>query len=278
MLANIIPHAAPAEDCPGHGPTTIRLIPRRSSSALPGRIVGTLVILARNGVRIRSPFSGQRADGCRVWDAEDREYLDFVGGWAVGALGHAPKAVTFAFADQSPRLLHCSPGFWNPTAVQLAEALGRATGYERAFLGCTGAEANEGAIKLARKKGASRGAFRVVCTTDGFHGRCGEMLFHRSLGVRADVVTLAKGLGAGFPVSACLMDSVHDLLEPGDQGGTHTYHPLGAALGLAVLRELEDSEFLAAVRRAGLLRALDRLRVSSSVPERIGVGSLRRLP
>ncbi len=302
-----------------------------------------------------------RGDGCRVWDADGREYLDFVGGWAVCALGHAPKAVTTALAGQASRLLHCSPGFWNPTAVELAEALGKATGYERAFLGCTGAEANECAIKLARKKGAARGAFRVVCTTDGFHGRtlatmaatgkphwkilfgppapgfvhipfndadalreavdadtcavlfepmqgeggvmaatsefagaareacdrvgallvldevqtgmgrCGEMLFHRTVGIRADVVTLAKGLGAGFPVSACLTDSVHDLFEPGDQGGTHTYHPLGAAVGLAVLGELETPNFLSAVLRAGSV--LDSTLVALS--ERHGLSRIR---
>lgn len=302
-----------------------------------------------------------RGGGCRVRDADGREYLDFVGGWAVCALGHAPEAVSKALAEQSSRLLHCSPGFWNPAAVELAEALGRATGYERAFLGCTGAEANECAIKLARKHGASRGAFRIVSTMGGFHGRtlatmaatgkphwqtvfgppapgffhipfndaaalreavdgstcavlfepmqgeggvvaatpefaraareacdrvgallvldevqtglgrCCEMLFHRTLGIRADVVTLAKGLGAGFPVSACLTDSVHDRFEPGDQGGTHTYHPLGAAVGLAVLREIESPTFLPSVLRAG--RVLDSILVALS--ERHGLSRIR---
>ena len=115
------------------------------------------------------------ASGHGSWlvDVEGREYLDFVSGWAVCALGHAAPEVADALREQAVRLVHCSPGYWNPQAVELAERLKGITGMDRVFLGCTGAEANECAIKLARKWGRIHkgGAFRIVSTWKGFHGR-----------------------------------------------------------------------------------------------------------
>jgi len=115
------------------------------------------------------------ASGHGSWliDTDGLEYLDFVAGWAVCALGHADPAIVRVLETQASILVHCSPGYWNPVAVQLAERLKAITGMDRVFLGTTGAEANECAIKLARKWGALRkgGAFRIVSTWKGFHGR-----------------------------------------------------------------------------------------------------------
>ncbi|MCB9495522.1 MAG: aminotransferase class III-fold pyridoxal phosphate-dependent enzyme [Fibrobacteria bacterium] len=285
------------------------------------------------------------ASGSGSWltDVEGREILDFVAGWAVCSLGHSPEVISRAMQAQSTALLHCSPGFWNPSAVKLAEKLAHLTGMEKVFLGTTGAEANECAIKLARKWGLQRraGAWRVVSTLDGFHGRtlatmaatgkahwkdlfgpgvpgfdhvpfgdaqaleqaigsetcavllepvqgeggvwvgsreylgavreicdrrgvlliadevqaglgrCGSWLACQRVGIHPDIVTLGKGLGGGIPVSACLARAELDLFEPGDQGGTFTYHPFGAAVALAVLEAIEEGGLLDAAREGG---------------------------
>jgi acetylornithine/N-succinyldiaminopimelate aminotransferase len=276
--------------------------------------------------------------GRGVWltDSEGREFLDFVGGWAVCALGHAAPEIADALRVQAERLVHCGPGFWNPGAIELAERIAGITGMDRVFLGSTGAEANECAIKLARKWGARAkgGAFEVLSTWKGFHGRtlatmaatgkpewhglfgpasegflhveygdlaameaamgpqvcavilepvqgeggvlsagapylqgvrdlcdkhgillihdevqtglgrCGAWLAGDLAGVRPDIVTLGKGLGGGFPVSSCATRRELDLFDPGDQGGTFTYHPLGAAVALAMLRAIEERGLL----------------------------------
>lgn len=308
-----------------------------------------------------------RGEGARLWDAQGREYLDFVGGWAVCALGHAPAPVAKALSEQASRLLHCSPGYWNPPAVELAQKLSNLSGFERVFLGCTGAEANECAIKLARKHGAGRGAWKIVTTENGFHGRtlatmsatgkpawkglfgpkvpgfvhvppgdigalasamddevcavmfepvqgeggvvpfsvayaeaarelcdkhgallvfdevqtgmgrCGTWFAFQHLGVRPDVFTLGKGIGAGYPLSACLTDAKHDLFEPGDQGGTFTYHPLGAAVGLAVIAEMERLDLVERSLAMGavLQGSLERLAPRFGLSNLRGRGLLR---
>ncbi len=112
-------------------------------------------------------------DGDWLWDSQGRCYLDCIQGWAVNALGHAPALVQSALVTQSQRLLNVGPAYFTAPLVTYAGALRRATGYDQVFLACTGAEANEGAIKLARKWGAlhKRGAYRIITLVNGFHGR-----------------------------------------------------------------------------------------------------------
>jgi acetylornithine/N-succinyldiaminopimelate aminotransferase len=111
--------------------------------------------------------------GCWLWDSEGRRYLDLVQGWAVNTLGHAPPAIAQALAAQSQRLLQPGPGLYNDRAVELAERLTRLSGLERCYFTGGGAEANEGAIKLARKFGALHrgGAHQIVTFENAFHGR-----------------------------------------------------------------------------------------------------------
>jgi acetylornithine/N-succinyldiaminopimelate aminotransferase len=114
--------------------------------------------------------SGQ---GSWLWDSTGHRYLDFVQGWAVNALGHAPWLITDALARQSTRLVQGGPGFYNDQAIGLASELRRLSGFERMFFAGSGAEANEGAIKLARKWGQlfRGGASTILSFQDAFHGR-----------------------------------------------------------------------------------------------------------
>jgi len=121
----------------------------------------------------RPPEIMVRGAGSWLWDQRGRAYLDFVQGWAVNCLGHAPPVLRRALAAQAGQLLNASPAFFNRPQVQLAQALAAATGMDQVFLASTGAEANEGAVKLARKWGQLHrgGAHKVVTTEGSFHGR-----------------------------------------------------------------------------------------------------------
>lgn len=114
-----------------------------------------------------------KGTGSYLWDGAGRRYLDFVQGWAVNCLGHCPAVVSQALAAQSLQLLNCSPAFYSAPLLDYAGALTKASGLERVFLANSGAEANEGAIKLARKWGAIHraGAHEIITTAGGFHGR-----------------------------------------------------------------------------------------------------------
>ena len=114
-----------------------------------------------------------RGQGSWLWDHEKRQYLDFVQGWAVNCLGHCSPVIQRALAEQAGLLINASPAYYNQTALELASALTGRAGLDHAFLCATGAEANEGAIKLARKWGAKHraGAYEVITTVNSFHGR-----------------------------------------------------------------------------------------------------------
>jgi acetylornithine/N-succinyldiaminopimelate aminotransferase len=111
--------------------------------------------------------------GSSLIDSEGREYLDLVQGWAVNCLGHCPPVVVEAVARQAARLINPSPAFFNERACELAGLLARHSFADRVFFANSGAEANEGAIKLARKWGAMHrgGAYELVTMERGFHGR-----------------------------------------------------------------------------------------------------------
>ena len=113
--------------------------------------------------------------GAGSWlvDETGRRYLDFVQGWAVNCLGHCPPELTQALTAQAARLVNCSPAFFNQPAARLAQLLAANSCFDQVFFCNSGAEANEGAIKLARKWGAKQrgGAFEIVTFDDAFHGR-----------------------------------------------------------------------------------------------------------
>ena len=114
-----------------------------------------------------------RGEGSRVWDDQGKDYIDAISGIAVCGLGHSHPAVTRALADQAGTLLHVSNLYNIPAQKQLADLLCRESGLERAFFSNSGAEANEAAIKLARKYGADKGIQNpaIIVMENSFHGR-----------------------------------------------------------------------------------------------------------
>ena len=114
-----------------------------------------------------------RGEGSWLYDSGGKAYLDFVQGWAVNSLGHSSPVVRAALQAQAERVINVSPAYYNEPMCQLAELLARLSGLQRVFFANTGAEANEGAIKLARKWGSKRrnGAYEIVVFEDAFHGR-----------------------------------------------------------------------------------------------------------
>ena len=114
-----------------------------------------------------------RGEGSYLWDDTGKRYLDFIQGWAVTCLGHAPPAVAEAIAAQAKLLITPSPAYYNATSLELAKALVDNSCFDRVFFANSGAEANEGAIKLARKYGSLHkgGAFEIITFEGGFHGR-----------------------------------------------------------------------------------------------------------
>ncbi len=121
----------------------------------------------------RLPILAVAGEGSWLIDENGRRYLDLIGGIAVNVLGHDNAALTAALADQAERLIHCSNLVYNPWQTELAVRLCEATGMDRVFFGNSGAEANEGAIKLARGYHVEQGRprARVLSATDSFHGR-----------------------------------------------------------------------------------------------------------
>src|SRR5437763_15307761 len=121
----------------------------------------------------RPPTVFVRGAGSYLWDDSRKRYLDFVQGWAVNCLGHSPPAIAEALAAQAKLLLTPSPAFYNEPSLKLAKALVANSCFDQVFFANSGGEANEGAIKLARKYGALHrdGAYEIITFQGGFHGR-----------------------------------------------------------------------------------------------------------
>jgi len=284
-----------------------------------------------------------RGEGSYLWDSLGRRYLDFIQGWAVNALGHAPPELHAALSNQAASRVTPSPAFHNAPQLELADRLCKLTGLDRAHFSSSGAEANEVAVKLARKWGKVKknGAYEVITTHDAFHGRTLAMMaasgkpgwdqmfpplpdgfrkvrygdaiaiaqaitphtaaimvepiqgeagvvvppegylrqlrqladeqnvllildeiqtgmgrtgslcaFEREQ-ILPDILTLGKGLGAGYPISATLSLERASCFDYGDQGGTFNGSPLGTAVAGAVVRVVASDAFLMHVRQVG---------------------------
>jgi len=121
----------------------------------------------------RLPVTLVRGQGARVWDTEGKEYLDFVSGWAVNSLGHCHPIVVKALTEQAKTLIQASNQFYTIPQLQLAKLLVDNSCLDRVFFCNSGAEANEGAIKLARRYGKLHlnGANELITAYGSFHGR-----------------------------------------------------------------------------------------------------------
>jgi acetylornithine/N-succinyldiaminopimelate aminotransferase len=124
-------------------------------------------------ITARPPTVFVRGEGSYLWDDSGKRYLDFIQGWAVNCLGHSPPVIADALAAQAKLLLTPSPAFYNGPSLELAKALVDQSCFDRVFFANSGAEANEGAIKLARRYGAlhRNGAFEIITFDGAFHGR-----------------------------------------------------------------------------------------------------------
>nr|HQV13241.1 aspartate aminotransferase family protein [Nitrospira sp.] len=293
----------------------------------------------------RQPISIVRGRGSKVYDLEGREYIDFVAGIAVNVLGHGHPDLVLAIQKQAQHLLHTSNLYYTEPQVRLAQTLVEHSFAQKVFFCNSGAEANEAAIKLARKYsydkyGADR--YEIITMTSSFHGRTmatltatgqdkvqkgfaplmpgfsyvpfndlsaveraitpktaaimlepiqaeggvhvaergylqglrelcrerdvllifdevqtgigrtGTLFCYEQFGMQPDIMTLAKGLGGGVPIGACLAtDSVARAFSPGTHASTFGGNPLACAAALAVLRVLLDGKILDQGRRMG---------------------------
>jgi predicted acetylornithine/succinylornithine family transaminase len=306
----------------------------------------------------RLPVTFVAGRGCRLYDDEGREYLDLVAGIAVNLLGHGHPAVLEAVNRQAVELVHASNLYYTVPQVELARRLVELSFPSRVFLCNSGAEANEAAIKIARKWGAKHrdGAYEIVTTTGSFHGRTlatvtatgqekyaqpfqplppgfvhvpyddvdairaatgertvavmlepimgeigvippapgylrsvrewcdeqglllildeiqtglgrtGRWFAHQHEGIAPDVMTLAKGLGGGVPIGACLASPRADVFEAGEHGSTFGGNPLACSAALAVLGAIEREGLVGHAAEmgdllAGALRRLGPLEV-----------------
>jgi predicted acetylornithine/succinylornithine family transaminase len=121
----------------------------------------------------RQPVVIVRGDGTRVWDEDGKIYLDFTAGWAVNNLGHANPVLAHVIAEQAHTLVHTSNQFYTIPHLQASQLLVQQSCLDKVFFCNSGAEANEGAIKLARKYGAlhRNGAYDIITALNSFHGR-----------------------------------------------------------------------------------------------------------
>ena len=121
----------------------------------------------------RQPVTIVRGEGTKVWDEEGKEYLDFTSGWGVNNIGHCHPAIVKAVQEQAATLMQTSNAFYSVPQLQLAQTLIDNSCMDRVFFANSGAEANEGAVKLGRKYGKlhRNGAYEVVTALNSFHGR-----------------------------------------------------------------------------------------------------------
>ena len=286
----------------------------------------------------------ERGEGCYVYDQSGEAYLDVLAGIAVNALGYAHPVVIKAITEQSQKLMHTSNLFYSKIQADLVEKLANVTGFDKVFLCNSGAEANEGAIKLARKYGhqLSPQKYKIITAVHSFHGRTlttltatgqtkyqqgfeplpagfayvefgdisaleqlidsevcavmleviqgeggvnvatqeylkkvqelcarhqallifdevqtgvcrtGEWFAYQGVGVKPDIMTLAKALGAGFPIGAFVADDkIANAFKAGDHGSTFGGNQLACAVALAVLNYMQVEQMPQQVQEKG---------------------------
>ncbi len=195
--------------------------------------------------------------GSWLKDANGKEYLDFVQGWAVNCLGHSPKALVEAISKQAAKLINCSPAFYNETMIRLADLIVKHSCLQRVFFANSGAEANEGAVKLARKWGAKykNGAYEIITMDHAFHGRTLAMM---SASGKAEWKQLYEPKVPGFPKAVLNdLESIKALLNEKTVGVM--LEPIQGEAGVFVatdefMRGLRDL-----TREKGILLILDEI-------------------
>ncbi|MDD5036560.1 MAG: acetylornithine transaminase [Methylococcaceae bacterium] len=204
----------------------------------------------------------ERGEGSWIFDSTGKRYLDFIQGWAVNALGHSPLEIRQALAQQAQKLINPSPAFYNEPAVALAQLLTQHSCFDRVFFANSGAEANEGAIKLARKWGRQHkgGAFEIITFEQGFHGRT---LATMSASGKPGWDTLFAPQVSGFPKARLNdIDSVRALID--DRTVAVMLEPVQGEAGVIPA----DPVFLQELRR--LTRERELLLIADEVQTGVG--------
>lgn len=205
----------------------------------------------------RPPTVFVRGEGSLLWDDSGKRYLDFVQGWAVNCLGHSPPAIADALAAQARLLLTPSPAFYNGPSLQLAKALTDHSCFDQVFFTNSGAEANEGAIKLARKYGAlhSNGAYEIITFEGGFHGRT---LATMSASGKKAFEPLFEPKVSGFPKARLNnLDSVKQLIS--DNTIAVMLEPIQGEAGVWPATDEFLRELRALTKELGLLLIFDEI-------------------
>ncbi|WP_267424246.1 MULTISPECIES: acetylornithine transaminase [unclassified Curtobacterium] len=200
----------------------------------------------------------ERGQGCRVWDVDGNEYLDFLAGIAVNSLGHAHPALVEAISDQAAKLVHVSNYFATPPQLELAERLKRISGAGdagRVYFGNSGAEANEAAFKLARlNRGGDGRKTRILALKQAFHGRTmGSLALTGKPALQEDFLPMIPGVEHIDTSIAALEHAIDDTVA------ALFIEPIKGEAGVVDLPE----GFLAAARRLteqhGALLVLDEI-------------------
>ncbi|MGU3412004.1 acetylornithine transaminase [Microbacterium sp. M1A1_1b] len=186
----------------------------------------------------------ERGQGCRVWDVDGNEYLDFLAGIAVNSLGHAHPVLVDAIADQAAKLVHVSNYFATPPQLELAERLKRISGAGdagRVYFGNSGAEANEAAFKLARlNRGPDGRKTKILALQQAFHGRTmGALALTGKPALQEDFLPMLPGVEHIETSIAALEHAIDDTVA------AIIIEPIKGEAGVVDLPE----GFLAAARR-----------------------------
>src|SRR5215218_8108340 len=208
-------------------------------------------------ITARPPAVFVKGDGAYLWDDKGKRYLDFIQGWAVNCLGHSPAVIADALAAQAKLLLTPSPAYFNEPSLKLAKALTESSCFDQVFFANSGAEANEGAIKLARKYGSLHkgGAYEIITFVGGFHGRT---LATMSASGKKAFEPLFEPKVTGFPKAELNdLDSVKRLIS--DKTVAVMLEPIQGESGVWAATDQFLQELRALTKAHGLLLILDEI-------------------
>jgi acetylornithine/N-succinyldiaminopimelate aminotransferase len=205
----------------------------------------------------RPPIVFVEGHGSWLKDANGKEYLDFVQGWAVNCLGHSPKVIVEAISKQAAKLINRSPAYYNRTMIQLADLIVKHSCMQRVFFANSGAEANEGAVKLARKWGQKHknGAYEIITMDHAFHGRTLAMM---SASGKAEWKQLYEPKVPGFP-KANLNDLASVRAAVNEKTVGILLEPIQGEAGVFVATEDFMKGLRDLAREKGLLLILDEI-------------------
>src|SRR5439155_1306480 len=191
----------------------------------------------------------ERGEGSYVWDIDGGRYLDLAGGIAVCSLGHAHPEITKALTEQSRKLIHVSNLYYNELQGRLAKRIVDLIAPGRVFFCNSGAEANEGLFKLARKFGHDDGRYEIITTVDSFHGR--TLAGIAATGQEKVKKGFEPAVG-GFPTGAFwVRDKFADVLSAGTHASTFGGTPLACAVALKIFDVIECENLAGNARDMG---------------------------